>query len=203
MNLLFDLGGVIMDIERQRCVDAYRKLGMSHPEQFLGDYVQQGPFMMIESGRISPSEFRSMMREYLPAGVTDSQIDEAFFQFLVGIPEHRLRQLRQLRANHGIYLLSNTNPIMWDGKIKQEFTKEGLTREDYFDGMVTSFEAKSMKPDPHIFHYTVEHLGIKPEKTLFLDDSQANLDAAAALGFMTALVAPGSEFADIIANFKQ
>lgn len=203
MNLLFDLGGVIMDIERQRCVDAYRRLGMAHPEQFLGDYVQQGPFMMIESGKISSSEFRSIMREYLPADVTDSQIDEAFFQFLVGIPEHRLRQLRELRANHGIYLLSNTNPIMWNGKIKQEFTKEGLTREDYFDGMVTSFEAKSMKPDSQIFHYTVDKLGIKPEETLFLDDSQANLDAAAALGFMTALVPPGSEFADIIANFQQ
>lgn len=202
MNLLFDLGGVIMDIERQRCVDAYRRLGMAHPEQFLGDYVQQGPFMMIESGEISPGEFRSTMREYLPADVTDSQIDEAFFQFLIGIPEHRLRQLRELRANHGIYLLSNTNPIMWNGKIKEEFTKEGLTREDYFDGMVTSFEAKSMKPDSQIFHYTVEKLGIKPEETLFLDDSQANLDAAAALGFMTALVPPGSEFADIIANFQ-
>ncbi len=192
-----------MDIERQRCVDAYRRLGMAHPEQFLGDYVQQGPFMLIESGKISPAEFRATLREYLPADVTDSQIDDAFFQFLVGIPEHRLRQLRQLRADNRIYLLSNTNPIMWDGKIKEEFTKEGLCREDYFDGIVTSFEAKTMKPDPQIFRYAIDKLGIEPEETLFLDDSQANLDAAATLGFMTALVPPGSEFAEIIANFKR
>lgn len=191
-----------MDIERQRCVDAYRTLGMAHPEDFLGDYAQKGPFMMIESGSITPAEFRDELRGWLPAGVTDREIDEAFFKFLVGIPEHRLRELRELRKRHKVYLLSNTNPIMWDGKIKREFRKEGLEREDYFDGMVTSFEARSMKPDAEIFRYAINKLGIKPEETLFLDDSQANLDAAAALGFQTALVAPGSEFADIIANYN-
>ncbi len=202
-NLLFDLGGVIMDIERQRCVEAYRALGMAHPEEFLGDYAQKGPFMMIESGEITAQEFRDTLHSYLPKGVTDEEIDQAFFQFLVGIPEHRLRELRELRKTHKIYLLSNTNPIMWDGKIEREFRKEGLRREDYFDGMVTSFEAKSMKPDEQIFRYAIDKLGIKPEETLFLDDSQANLDAAAQLGFLTALVKPGDEFAKIIANYHE
>lgn len=191
-----------MDIERMRCVEAYRRLGMEHPEEFLGDYAQKGPFMLIESGDITPQEFRDTLRQHLSADVTDRQIDEAFFEFLVGIPEHRLRKLRELRHNHKIYLLSNTNPIMWDGKIEQEFRKEGLRREAYFDGMVTSFEAKSMKPDLRIFRYAIEKLGIDPADTLFLDDSQANLDAAATLGFQTALVAPGSEFADIIAKHE-
>ena len=202
MNLLFDLGGVIMDIDRMRCVEAYRRLGMPHPEDFLGDYAQKGPFMMIESGEITPQEFRDTLRKFLPPHVTDRQIDEAFFEFLVGIPQHRLRQLRELRHRHKIYLLSNTNPIMWDGKIEREFRKEGLQRESYFDGIVTSFEAKSMKPDPRIFKYAIEKLGIDPTDTLFLDDSKANLDAAAKLGFKTALVAPGSEFTDIIANYN-
>lgn len=202
MNLLFDLGGVIMDIDRMRCVEAYRRLGMSHPEDFLGDYAQKGPFMMIESGEITPQEFRDTLRNFLPPHVTDRQIDDAFFDFLVGIPPHRLRQLRKLRHSHRIYLLSNTNPIMWDGKIEREFRKEGLQRESYFDGIVTSFEAKSMKPDPRIFKYAIGKLGIDPTDTLFLDDSRANLDAAAKLGFKTALVAPGSEFTDIIANYN-
>lgn len=198
MNLLFDLGGVIMDIDRLRCVEAYRRLGMVRPEDFLGNYAQKGPFMLIESGAISADDFRSEMRKFLPAGVTDSQIDYAFFEFLVGIPRHRLEELRILRKLHKVYLLSNTNPIMWDGKIADEFRQEGLEREDYFDGMVTSFEAKSMKPDRRIFDYAIEKLGIDPTETLFFDDSQANLDAAARLGFMTALVPPGTEFIDIL-----
>lgn len=202
MNLLFDLGGVIIDIDRMRCVEAYRRLGMLHPEDFLGDYAQKGPFMMIESGEISPQEFRDTLRNFLPANVTDRQIDEAFFEFLVGIPAHRLRELRELRQCHKVYMLSNTNPIMWDGKIEREFRKEGLQREAYFDGIVTSFEAKAMKPDPRIFKYAIEKLGIDPADTLFLDDSEANLDAAARLGFQTALVATGCEFIDIIAKYN-
>ena len=99
-----------------------------------------------------------------------------------------------------MYLLSNTNPIMWDSTIRTEFEKDGHDREYYFDGMVTSFEANSLKPEEKIFRYTADTLGIDPAETLFFDDSQANLDAAAKLGFKTALVAPGTEFVDILHN---
>ena len=76
-----------------------------------------------------------------------NQIDDAFQAFITGIPAHRLAELRRLReAGYRIYLLSNTNPIMWNGVIAREFEKEGMRREDYFDGMVTSFEAGCVKP---------------------------------------------------------
>ena len=87
---------------------------------------------------------------------------------------------------------------MWHSRIAEEFRQEGMEREDYFDGIVTSFEARSIKPDAKIFHTVVETLGIKPEETLFLDDSQKNLDAASALGFRTLLVTPGSEFFELL-----
>ncbi len=67
--------------------------------------------------------------------------------------------------------------------------------------MVTSFEARSLKPSPEIFRYAERKLGIDPEETLFIDDSRANLEAAARLGYNTALAAPGTEFADIIAAY--
>ena len=89
---------------------------------------------------------------------------------------------------------------MWAATIRDEFRKDGREREDYFDGIVTSFEAKSLKPEKAIFDCVVSQLGVKPEETLFFDDSQANLDAAAALGFKTQLVAPGTEFYDAITD---
>jgi putative hydrolase of the HAD superfamily len=64
--------------------------------------------------------------------------------------------------------------------------------------MVLSFEAKAAKPNAKIFEYTVSHLGINPNETLFLDDSQKNLDAASQLGFGVALVSPGEEFVDVL-----
>lgn len=199
-NLLFDLGGVIMDIEKDNCVRSFERLGLRNASEYFGEFSQQGPFALLESGTIGPDAFHEALRPELPAGVTDAEIDAAFCDFLTGIPAHRLQALRELRKKYRIYMLSNTNPIMWGTKIKTEFEKEGKEREDYFDGIVTSFDAKAMKPARRIFDYAVETLGIEPSETLFIDDSQANLDAAAALGFHTALATPSSEFTDLIEN---
>lgn len=196
-NLLFDLGGVIIDIKRQNCIDAFVKLGMTNIADFLGDYAQSGIFMAVEDGSLSADDFRKQLHTMLPPDVTDGQIDEAFQAFIVGIPEHRLQALRNLRAKgYKLYLLSNTNPIMWNGIIDREFRKEGLTREDYFDGMTTSFEAKCAKPDPAIFDYACRTMGIRPEDTVFYDDSSVNTAAAEKLGFKTVHVLPGTEFTD-------
>jgi putative hydrolase of the HAD superfamily len=200
-TLLFDLGGVIMDIRRQDCIDALRGLGMAHPEELLGDYAQKGVFMLLESGQISADGFRAELRLMIDREVTDAELDEAFQRFLVGIPRHRLAMLRSLRRRYGVYMLSNTNPIMWEGRIAEEFRQEGLELDDYFDGVVTSFEAGSMKPDEGIFIHAIKRLGLDPATTLFVDDSQANLDAAARLGFATALVEPGREVADALSSF--
>lgn len=193
-NLLFDLGGVIMDIRRENCIEAFRALGMADPGMFLGEYVQAGPFGQLEAGEITPAEFRAELRRYLPENVTDEQIDVAFERFLVGIPAERLRQLEELRKTYKIYLLSNTNPIMWNSMIAAEFRKEGKNIDAYFDGTLTSFEARVMKPDAAIFRMAEERFGIKPQETLFLDDSASNTEAAARLGFHTLTVPPGNEF---------
>lgn len=187
-----------MDIEKERCVAAFEELGLRDARSYFGDFSQQGPFMRLEQGTISPDEFHAALRTGLPEGVSDEDIDRAFCKFLIGIPAHRLDELRRLRRSYRVYMLSNTNPIMWKSKIRDDFGQQGLTREDYFDGIVTSFEAKALKPDRAIFDYACRKLGIRPEETLFIDDSQANLDAAAALGFRTALAAPHTEFIQVI-----
>ena len=89
---------------------------------------------------------------------------------------------------------------MMDGYIAEQFRQEGREMTDYFDGIVTSYEAKCYKPDRAIFDYTCAHCGIEPEETLFFDDSQANVDAARRLGFNAAHVAPGKEFTDILCD---
>lgn len=201
-NLLFDLGGVIMDIRRLNCVASFERLGMKNADNFLGEYSQKGPFLQLEEGAISEEEFRTAVRALIDGEVSDEQIDSAFCDFLVGIPKYRLEQLRQLKQQYKIYMLSNTNSIMWRSRIAEDFRQEGLEREDYFDGIVTSFEARSIKPDAKIFHTVVEKLGINPDETLFLDDSQKNLDAATQLGFHTLLVTPGSEFFELLKSVK-
>lgn len=197
-NLLFDLGGVIMDIKRTDCVKAFENIGMDDADSFLGEYSQKGPFLKLEEGSITPEQFREEVRKLIPNKVSDTEIDDAFCRFLIGIPLHRLAALRRLRNNYRIYMLSNTNPIMWNSRIAEEFRQEGYDVNHYFDGIVTSFEAKSMKPQKKIFETVINQCGILPEETLFFDDSRKNLDTAQELGFRTALIEPGTEFTDYI-----
>lgn len=193
-NLLFDLGGVIMDIRRENCVKALEDLKVSGVGELLGDYCQVGAFLQLEEGKMSAEDFRNYIRSRSDQPLTDEAIDKALNAFLLGIPIARLRALEALRKDYRIYMLSNTNPIMFSQRIRTEFEKDGKCREDYFDGICTSFEEGVAKPDKKIFDAVVRKFGVRPEETLFFDDSQTNLDAAAALGFRTWLVAEGTEF---------
>ncbi len=195
-NLLFDLGGVIMDIRRQDCEKAFQELGMADITDFLGDYGQKGPFALIEEGKISEAGFRKEVRKHIPGEVTDEAIDAAFNKFLVGIPLRRLEELKKLRKEYKIYLLSNTNSIMWKSGIAEAFHQEGGTVDDYFDGIVTSFETGCCKPSPKIFKRVLKRFDIRADETLFFDDSKANCAAARKLGFKTVHVTPGTEFYD-------
>ena len=202
-NLLFDQGGVIVDLRRDHCLDEFRLLGMDHPELLIGLYKQEGPFFALENGDITVEQFHDALRPLVPPEVTDEQMDHAFSSFIVGIPLHRLQSLRELRKRYKTYILSNTNPIMFEGVIARNFAQEGLDVNAYFDGVTVSYKAHSNKPDRAIFDYAIATMGIKPEETLFFDDGQENLDAAAKLGFKTALVEPGGEFMDIISKMER
>lgn len=183
-NLLFDLGGVIIDLSPERCVASFEKLGLADAASLLDPYAQTGVFGAVEDGSMAPAQFFDELRRH--AGrpdLTDGELTAAFTDFLRGLPVERLAALRALRRRHKVYLLSNTNPVMMEAKIRQLFRQEGLEMDDYFDGVVVSYRAGACKPDRRIFDHAVATLGIDPGETLFLDDSQANVDAARALGF--------------------
>lgn len=198
-NLMFDLGGVIMSIERLRAVKALQQLGMTNANELLGEYGQKDAFLDLELGRITPEQWRAELRRHINAdNVTDAQIDDAFTQFLIGIPSERLTQLEELHQHYRIYLLSNTNPVMWHGFIQQEFKKAGHDINYYFDGIVTSFECHAYKPDPAIFQHVCLTYGIKPEETIFFDDSAENVKASEALGFHGVHVTDSTPFKQLI-----
>lgn len=184
-----------MDIDRSRAVSAFAELGMADADSFFDPYLQRGYFLQLEQGLISPEEFRACVRPLFGRPVSDEEIDRGLDRFLIGIPAERLERLRALRrAGHGVYLLSNTNPIMWNGFILNEFRKLGGDISDYFNGVVTSFNAKVCKPDARIYRMAAEQFGIAPESTTFFDDGPANCSAAEQLGFKVRLVDERNNF---------
>lgn len=182
-NVIFDLGGVVVDLNRERAVKALEELGLEDADSMLGLYGQQEPFYGLETGERKTGEFFDLIRSRMHDGVTDVQITEAFNQFLVDIPVERLAMLRRMRmAGFRIFVLSNTNPVMYHTWIDRAFRQEGGSINDYFDGIVVSFEELMCKPNVAIFETLMRRYGLNPSETLMLDDSDKNCRAAAEAG---------------------
>lgn len=183
--VIFDLGGVIIDLNRDASVAALQSIGLTDADKLLDPYVQRGPFLDLETGRITAGRFYDDMRAAIGRpDVKDEEIQEAFNCFLVRLPEERLRALRALREKgFRIYALSNTNPVMFHSWIANAFRAEGLAINDYFDGVVASFQEGMCKPDAGIFELTRRRYRLDPERTLMLDDAPANVEAARSVGF--------------------
>ncbi len=182
-DIIFDLGGVVIDLDRLSAVAAYKELGLDDAGNMLGEYGQKWPFLPLEEGKFTTAEFFDTLRGLCRKGVSDMQIQDAFEAFLVGIPTERLHRLEQLRqAGYRIYVLSNTNAVMYHGWIAREFRKANRSVNDYFDGIVTSFEEGMCKPEPELFRIVVDRYGLDPGKTLMLDDSETNCNGARSIG---------------------
>jgi len=182
-NVIFDLGGVVVDLDRDRAVRALNELGLKDADNMLGLYGQQEPFYGLETGERSTDEFFDLLRSRMNPGVTDKQITDAFNEFLIGIPVKRLEMLRRMRlAGYRTFVLSNTNPVMFHTWLDRAFRQEGATINDYFDGVVVSFEELMCKPNIAIFQTLMRRYGLKPSETLMLDDSEKNCQAAAEAG---------------------
>lgn len=199
-NIIFDLGGVVIDLKRENAVEALQRLGLKDADDMLGLYVQKEPFLDLETGRVTVARFFDFLRNKMHDEITDLQIQEAFNAFLISIPRERLLMLRRLReAGLKIYVLSNTNPVMYHSWIEDHFRQEGLTIRDYFDGIVTSFEEGRCKPDVELFKVPLRRYRLDPLRTIMLDDSEANCNAAREAGMRSARVDNTSQSDNMIA----
>lgn len=182
-NVVIDLGGVMIDLDRERCVRAFELLGLKGADSMLGLYKQEEPFLSVETGRISSARFYDGLRSLTSRNITDEQFENAFNEFLVALPVERLNALTAMRGDGlKLYMISNTNAIMYDGWIKQAFMQQSRHVGDYFDGIITSFAEGTCKPDPLIFKILLDRYHLVPAETILLDDSEANCEAARGLG---------------------
>lgn len=186
-NVIFDLGGVIIDLDRDQAVRSFQAIGVDDADELIDPYEQKGIFQDLETGRISVDEFCRQLREHTGKPLTFEAICKAWLGFVVDVPPYKLDYISGLRAaGYAVYLLSNTNPIIqleWAQTSK--FTAAGLPLNAYFDKLYTSYEVGITKPDPRIFDYMLRDSGILPSESLFIDDGKKNIEVAESLGFHT------------------
>lgn len=189
-NILFDFGGVVVFLCRDRAVKAFERMGLADAEQILDKYQQKGIFLALEEGRMTEEEHRRKLGEMCGRELTFEEVQAAWMAFITGVDAELLDMLKTLRGKYGLYVLSNTNPYVMHWACSDAFSPEGLPVTEYFDGLFLSYKVGTTKPDPVIFRHVFSEAGIKAEETLFVDDGAANLDAAARLGLHTLLADP-------------
>ena len=187
-NVIFDFGAVILDIDGSRTINAFRALGVDEFDsfhEFLHSQGNQRLFIDIETGAISPSEFRDSIRKIAKKNLLDEAIDNAWNAMLVRYRKERLDLLQELKTKFRTFLLSNTNIIHWEHftKMLQPFGYKGL--HELFEKDYYSHVLGMRKPNDDIFMYVVKASNLNPEETLFLDDNLMNIEAAKRLGIHT------------------
>ena len=185
-NLIIDLGGVLVDLTRNRCIEAFERLGVENVrERLANDSRHKDLFERLELGAISVECFHDDVRRLSGRPLTDGQIDDAWIAMLGGVPERKLRLLLELRERYRVVLLSNTNEIHWKWSADTYFSYRGLAASDFFERIYLSYELHMLKPDTGIFEYVLNDAGFLPAETLLIDDASANCKAAEALGMRT------------------
>jgi len=184
-NIIFDLGGVLFNIEPERTAEAFAALSNSSPVDIMELHKSQNFFTDYEKGLIGDHEFRDHIREFLNKELSDKQIDDAWGALLLDIPMNKIDMIREAQGKYKTYLLSNTNNIHRI-KFEADFIRTaGNKIQDYFEKVYYSFDMGMRKPDDEIFLEVLHQNDLIPEETLLLDDSLPNILSAEQLGMQT------------------
>ena len=181
-NIVFDLGGVLVDLDFKAAINGLQKAGFANVKEQLQAFDREGIFQKFELGEMSADEFRSAIRENSTVSLTDEEVDGLWNAMLLEVPREKLELILHLRGKYMVYLLSNTNSIHWDYVCKNAFNYRGFRVNDYFEETFLSYEMHLAKPNKAIFEKVLHDANLLPEETLFIDDSEANCKAAQEVG---------------------
>ncbi len=196
-NIIFDLGGVMIELDKQRSIESFTAIGFPQAATMLDCYHPAELFEEFERGLITTDELCDTIRSISGREITNEQIAAAYGDILVTIPIYKLRLIDSLRKRgYRIYALSNINPIVMP-KIYNLFKADGKSADEYFDKMYLSYQMKSLKPDAAIFEQLIADSGVVPSESLFIDDAVANIEAGRKAGFAVYLAGAEEDFSHL------
>ena len=191
-NIIFDLGGVILNIDAKLTFDAFSKLGWngSRGEEMV--HQSKELFYDLEKGNASLEAFHHHFRRLINQNIQNEEIDEAWTAMILDIPSDRVKYLEALRKKYRIFLLSNTNEIH-KVKFHREFKENyGFSFYDLFERNHYSHEMGKRKPDTEIYLQVLEENQLVPGESLFIDDLEENVLAAESVGIQGLHIQPGT-----------
>ena len=187
-NIIFDFGGVLLDLDVPRSIKAISKLlGLESSSNPLPETITK-VLLALETGKIDEKQFVTQLQQ-LSNGPKPSAKDiiHAWNAMLLGWDPRKFDFLLELRKSYNVYLLSNTNSIHLDWVYQDLAVNHGIIdfEERFFNQAYYSHIIQMRKPDREIFDYVLKNSKLNPSETLFIDDMHENVMAAISAGIQT------------------
>lgn len=188
-NIIFDLGGVLLNIDFDKTKNAFEKLGIKDFDRLYTKETANPIFESLETGHISNNDFYVALQHHCDPGTSFLQIQQAWNDILVSFRKESIAHLPVLKERYNLYLLSNTNSIH-HAEFTEMFNREidGQPFDSRFTIAYYSHTLQKRKPYPETYLYVLDNAGLKAEETLFIDDAVANIEGAAKAGLQTRLL---------------
>lgn len=197
-NIIFDLGGVILDIDYNLSRAAFEKLGVGHFDEMYSQANADKLFQNLETGSISEQDFFTELNKCTGLNLSAEEIKKAWNAMLLHFREESLKFLDEIQFKYNLYLLSNTNFIHIK-QFRNIFHEKSRLKifDEYFKRAFYSCEIGLRKPDAECYQYVINELRIEPYKTLFIDDSPHNVQAAKKAGMKTVHLTTGMKIENL------
>jgi glucose-1-phosphatase len=202
-NIIFDLGGVIIDLDVDRTISEFNRISHVPFESIYTQAKQSELFNQLDKGQISHADFfEGVARELNYRGKKEDLV-RAWNAMLLDVPAKRLDTLVKAKQNYNTFLLSNTCEPHIEVFERNLYLQHGIKNfEDYFDKVYYSCRVGMRKPDKKIFELVLEENALLPEETVFIDDSIQHVQGAGACGIRSYLLPKNTEIGDFLKELK-
>jgi HAD superfamily hydrolase (TIGR01509 family) len=198
-HIIFDLGGVLLNIDYNLTEKAFKDAGIENFTALFSQLQQSSLFDKWEMGLITREEFIVALQQASTIPITEAQIINAWNAMLLDYPVRRLQLLQQLRLYYDLFLLSNTNEVHEEAFNDLLMRTHGIPNIGvFFDKVYFSHRLGMRKPMKEIFQRVLDDNGLKPEHTLFIDDSPQHIAAAKEAGIQTIFLEKGMTIEDSV-----
>ena len=185
-HIIFDLGGVLLNIDYNLTEQAFIELGVANFPEMYSQLKQTSLFDDFEIGKISKDDFVERLQQQAGVDLTKDSITSAWNAMLLDFPTRRLQILQQLRLYYDMVLLSNTNEIHEEAFNKILIDSHTIPNIGaFFDKVYLSHRIGMRKPNAEVFQRIIDECRFEPKHTLFIDDSPQHIEGAKELGIQT------------------
>ena len=196
-NIIFDLGGVILNLDNRKTEDAFVALGVKNFREYFGHGFAAAFFKDYEVGHITDRQFIDSVRQLTGLAVPDQAIIDSWNALLLDFPAERVQLLKDLRKTYRIFLFSNTNALHLTA-LQQIWTNTfgGGSLDEHFEKTYYSHLLGMRKPDREPFEFILKENNLKGGETLFVDDAIVNVEGAEQAGLKGLFLRPGISLLD-------